>query len=240
MARVRFELNGQVGPSPSSPKVPYRDSPHAPIPPHPTPPVVRHGLHRIEPAHRIELRLPFLTPNVHSPAAFNTISRWPAACGVLAGGDDVGTTVRTRQKATEGGVGCQRAEWAGRAKWDVEKAQSQWEAERADMTSEMVREVDERSAHRSWADSSCAVNRYNGFGREEPRFEGRDFRARGSAVCIEKRGEWHDVPAARVLDNIFKRVWSVERVYTWGVAEDENKEWRIGWALAARWGGEVL
>jgi hypothetical protein len=29
---------------------------------------------------------------------------------------------------------CQRAEWSGRAKWDVEKAQ--WEAERADMRSE--------------------------------------------------------------------------------------------------------
>ncbi|KAJ7265592.1 hypothetical protein C8J57DRAFT_1620567 [Mycena rebaudengoi] len=60
---------------------------------HPTPPAVGHAPHRIKP------RAPFLTPNIYSLAAFNTISRWLAACGVLAGVDDVGTTGHTRQKA---------------------------------------------------------------------------------------------------------------------------------------------
>jgi hypothetical protein len=46
--------------------------------------------------------------------------------------------------STESEVGFQRAEWSGRAKWDVEKAQ--WEAERADMRSEMAREVDVQRA----------------------------------------------------------------------------------------------
>ncbi|KAJ7265643.1 hypothetical protein C8J57DRAFT_1229870 [Mycena rebaudengoi] len=129
--------------------------------------------------------------------------------------------VKSRMREQREGVWeCrQKAGWGASARNGRGELSGMWRersGRRRDMTSKMAREVDERRAQHAEYRTALAE-------------KSADLRARTSerAKCIEKRGEWHGVPAARALEKIFRRVWSVEREHAWSVAE-----WSVGRALA--------